>query len=53
MLGTLPTLDATNSVQPYEPLGEALRSQLGLKLEKELGPITILIVDAAERPTRD
>ena len=53
MLGALQTLDATNSVQPHEILGDALRSQLGLKLVKEPGLRTILVVDAAEPPTPD
>ena len=53
VLGALPTLDAMNSVQPYEPLADALRTQLGLKLDKELGPLAILVVERAERPALD
>ena len=35
------------------PLRVAIRDQLGLKLESVDGPVPILVIDAAERPTPD
>jgi uncharacterized protein (TIGR03435 family) len=48
-----PGLDP-NSTDPLPvPLPEALEQQLGLKLEKTVGPIPVTIVDAAEHPSAD
>ena len=42
---------------PPEPLGQtplqALRDQLGLKVEPERGPLQILVIDKVERPTEN
>ena len=43
-----------NSTEPLPvPLTGALQQQLGLKLEKQIGPMPIVIIDAAERPMPD
>ena len=43
-----------NSTEPLPPpLVGALQQQLGLKLEKQIGPMPIVIIDAAEHPTPD
>jgi uncharacterized protein (TIGR03435 family) len=46
--------EAVPGAVPAEPeegpsLSEALRKQLGLKLEKRKGPVDILVVDHAEK----
>lgn len=51
--GRAPGLDP-NSTDPVPlPLEAALPAQLGLKLEKEIGPMPLVVIDAAARPTPD
>lgn len=38
---------------PAPPLPSALEQQLGLKLERQVGPTQVLVVEAVERPTPD
>jgi len=42
---------------PAEPIGEpalqALRDQLGLKVESTRGPVKILVIDKVERPSEN
>ena len=43
-----------NSTEPLPvPLTAALQQQLGLKLEKQVGPMPVVIIDAADHPTPD
>jgi bla regulator protein BlaR1 len=43
-----------NSTDPLPvPLTGALQQQLGLKLEKQTGPMPVVIIDAADHPTPD
>jgi uncharacterized protein (TIGR03435 family) len=43
-----------NSTDPLPvPLVGALQQQLGLKLEKQIGPMPVIIIDAANHPTPD
>ena len=43
-----------NSTEPLPPpLVGALQQQLGLKLEKQIGPMPVVIIETAERPTPD
>ena len=43
-----------NSTDPLPvPLTGALQQQLGLKLEKQIGPMPVVIIDAANHPTPD
>jgi uncharacterized protein (TIGR03435 family) len=51
--GRAPGLDP-NSTEPLPPpLAGALQQQLGLQLDKEIGPMRVVIVDAAAHPTPD
>jgi uncharacterized protein (TIGR03435 family) len=48
------TPDRTRQDDPDAPtLVTALREQLGLKLEATKGPVNVLVIDSAERPTPD
>ena len=43
-----------NSTEPLPvPLPGALQQQLGLKIERQIGPMPVVIIDAANRPTPD
>src|SRR5688572_6415126 len=46
-----PGLEPSSTDSPPVPLPAALQQQLGLKLEKGVGPLPITIVDAAELPS--
>ena len=51
--GRAPGLDP-NSTEPMPvPIEAAIQPQLGLKLDKEIGPLPIVVIDAAARPTPD
>jgi uncharacterized protein (TIGR03435 family) len=46
-------LDPNSNDTPPPPLGVALEKQLGLKLEKQIGPLPIVVIDGVDRPTAD
>jgi len=48
-----PGLDPNSSDPAPVPLPIALQKQLGLKLEKVVGPMPVTVVDAAARPSAD
>ena len=49
-----PSAESTTSPDPLGPTPlQALRDQLGLKLESAKGPVKILIVDKVERPSQN
>jgi uncharacterized protein (TIGR03435 family) len=50
--GRQPGLDP-NSDRPPPPISMALQQQLGLKLEQQLGPLPVVVIDAADHPTPD
>ena len=46
-------LDPNGTDVPPPTLVPALQQQLGLKLEKQIGPMPVVIIDAADHPTPD
>ena len=46
-------LPATGDTPTAPALRDAVRDQLGLKIEKTTGPVTFTIIDSIERPTPD
>jgi uncharacterized protein (TIGR03435 family) len=51
--GRAPGLDPNSTDALPPPLTGALQQQLGLKLDKQVGPMPVVIIDAAERPSPD
>ena len=51
--GRTPGLDANGTDTAPLPIAGALLQQLGLRLEKQVGPLPVVVVDAAEHPTPD
>jgi uncharacterized protein (TIGR03435 family) len=52
-IGRAAGLDPNSNDTPPPPLAIALEKQLGLKLEKQIGPLPIVVIDSAEHPTPD
>ena len=48
-----PAIDAAGGDTPFPPVPEAVQRQLGLKIDKEVGPLPVLVVDEAKPPTPD
>jgi len=46
-------LDPNSNDTPPPPMAIAVEKQLGLKLEKQLGPLPFVVIDSAEHPTAD
>jgi uncharacterized protein (TIGR03435 family) len=51
--GRSPGLDPNGTDTPPIPLVPALQQQLGIRLDRQIGPMAILVVDGAEPPTPD
>jgi len=51
--GQVAGLDPNGTDVPPPTLVPALQQQLGLKLEKQIGPMPVVIIDAADHPTPD
>jgi uncharacterized protein (TIGR03435 family) len=51
--GRAPGLDPNSTDALPPPLTGALQQQLGLRLDKQVGPMPVVIIDAAERPSPD
>jgi bla regulator protein BlaR1 len=52
-LGGRRGLDPNSNDTPAPPLPIAFEKQLGLKVEKQLGPLPIVVIDSAGHPTAD
>jgi len=46
-------LDANSNDTPPPPIAVALEQQLGLKIEKQIGPQPVVVIESAEHPTAD
>jgi uncharacterized protein (TIGR03435 family) len=53
MGGRAPGLDANSTDPAPLPIDAAVQSQLGLHLQKEIGPLPVVVIEAAERPAPD